>query len=127
MFLLLALMLPLNMASASGTPCGPVEVCAQYAYENEEMAVCSSRDSAQIWNTTSGECQVHIDADLRTVSYMSQIFTFGVTPAVRYRIGEDCWNFVPENVAIAIIQNEIQFDPESVCASHPYNEIRSGK
>lgn len=67
-----------------------------------------------------------MDADLRTVSYMSQIFTLGVTPAVRYPIGEDCWHYVPENIAVAIVQNVQNFEKDSVCDSHPGNSPSLG-
>lgn len=112
------------VASASGTPCGTI--CTDFAHEWDDLAVCSSRDSAQIWNTTSGECQVHIDTDLRTVSYMSQIFTLGVTLAVRYPIGKKCWDYVPENVAIAIIESTDFYETDSVCDSHPRNSPSLG-
>jgi len=88
--------------------------------------VCSSRDTAQIWNTTSGDCHVHIDADLRTVSYMSMIFTLGVTPAVRYPIGDECWHYVPEDIAAAIIKSGEYFDADSVCHAHPLNSPSLG-
>lgn len=114
------------VASATATPCGTSEICTTIVYEKDDMAVCSARDNAQIWNTTSGECSVHMEADLRTVSYLSQIFTLGVTPAVRYQIGDECWHYVPENVAIAIVQNEEQFDTHSVCDSHPYSSPSLG-
>ena len=51
-----------------------------------------------------------VPADLTTVSYMSQIFTLGVTPAVRYQLGEDCWHDTPKNIAAAIVRNGDYFD-----------------
>lgn len=105
------------MTSTSGASCGTI--CANFVHEQDDLAVCSSRDSAQIWNTTSGECEVHIDANLRIVSYMSMIFTVGVTPAVRYQIGKECWDYVPENVAVAVIESKDDFEIDAVCDSHP--------
>ena len=122
MFFILALL----VFTASAAPCPTSEICSDFAYKKDDLGVCSSRDIAQIWNTTSGECYVHMDADLRTVSYMSQIFTLGVTLAVRYQIGEDCWHYIPENVAVAIVQNSEYFNDDSVCDSHPYNSPSLG-
>ncbi|CAM9982985.1 unnamed protein product [Ectocarpus sp. 4 AP-2014] len=112
------------MASASGASCGPI--CPDFMYESGDLAVCSSTDNAQIWNTTSGECHVNMDADLKIVSYMSLIFSFGVTLAVRHPIGNECWNHVPENVAVAIIQNDHHFNTDSICDSHPKNSPSLG-
>ena len=112
--------------STSATPCGSSEICNDFAYEKDDLVVCSARDMAQIWNTTTGDCHVHIDADLRTVSYMSMIFTVGVTPAVRYPIGDECWHYVPENIAAAIVQSGEYFDADSVCHSHPLSSPSLG-
>ena len=111
-------------ASASGTSCGTI--CTDFVHEWDDLAVCSSRDHAQIWNTTSGECQVHIDAKLRIVSYMSMIFTLGVTPAVRHPIGKECWNYVPENIAVSIIESTDFLEIEAFCDSHPRNSPSLG-
>lgn len=113
-------------SSSSSSSCTTSDICADFAYERDDLGICSWRDNAQIWNTTSKECYVNVDANLRTVSYMSQIFTLGVTPAVRYPIGEDCWHYVPENVAVAIVQNKEYFDGDSVCDSHPRNSPSLG-
>lgn len=102
------------------------DICTDFVYENNDLGICSWRDHAQIWNTTSGECKVHFQADLRTVSYISQIFTLGVTPAVRYQIDGDCWHHVPENIAVAIVQNGDYFDGDSICVSHPRNSPSLG-
>ena len=112
------------VASASGASCGTI--CTDFAHEWDDLAVCSSRDHAQIWNTTSGECQVRIDAKLRIVSYMSMIFTLGVTPAVRYPIGNECWDYVPENVAVSIIESRDFYETDAVCDSHPRNSPSLG-
>lgn len=113
--------------SANSETCPTSEICSDFAFENDGLGVCSWRDVSQIWNTTSQECYVHMEAELRTVSYMSQIFTLGVTPAVRYQIGEDCWHYVPENIAVAIVQNAGDyFDVDSICDSHPYNSPSLG-
>lgn len=114
------------LVPAAASPCPTSDVCNDFAYDNDGLGVCSWRDNAQVWNTTSGECLVHLDADLRTVSYMSQIFTLGVTPAVRYPIGKDCWHYVPENIAVAIAQDENYFDSDSVCDSHPLSSPSLG-
>lgn len=105
------------VATSGALSCG--NVCNSFSYEFDDLAVCSSKDRAQIWNTTSGECQMQIDAKLKIVSYMSLIFTAGVTPAVRYPIGTECWNYVPENVGVAVIENRDFFEAEAVCDSHP--------
>ena len=112
------------MACAHGTSCG--KICTDFGYQSDDLAVCASRDHAQIWNTTSGECQMNFQAKLRIVSYMSMIFTVGVTPAVRYPIGTECWDYVPENIAISIIENMDFFETESVCDSHPSNSPSLG-
>ncbi|CAM9205664.1 unnamed protein product [Pylaiella littoralis] len=113
-----------RLAAASAASCGII--CREFAHERGDLAVCSSRDNSQIWNTTSGECQVSIDASLEIVSYMSLIFTAGVTPAVRYQIGNECWDFVPENVAVAIISNNDGFAADAFCDSHPTNSPSLG-
>jgi len=69
---------------------------------------------------------VNMDASLEIVSYMSLIFTVGVTPAVRSQIGNECWEYVPEKVAIAIVENEEFFESSVVCSSHPYNSPSLG-
>jgi hypothetical protein len=112
------------MTLASGASCG--KICTDFVYESGDLAVCSSVDSAQIWNTTSGDCHVNMDADLKFVSYMSLIFTFGVTPAVRHPIGKECWDYVSENVAVAIIETGHHFNNDSVCHSHPKNSPSLG-
>lgn len=113
-----------QLAAASAASCGIV--CPEFAYERGDLAVCSSRDNSQIWNTTSGECQVSIDASLEIVSYLSLIFTAGVTPAVRYQIGTECWDYVPEDVAVAIISNNDGFAVDVFCDSHPRNSPSLG-
>ena len=120
------LVFALILVPAAASPCPTSEICSDFAYENDGLGICSWGDHAQIWNTTSGECQMNLNADLRTVSYMSQIFTLGVTPAVRYQIGEDCWHYVPENIAVAIVQNGDLFHADSVCDSHPRNSPSLG-
>lgn len=110
----------------SVAPCPTSDICTDFVYENNDLGICSWRDHAQIWNTTSGECKVHFKADLRTVSYISQIFTLGVTPAVRYKIGGDCWHHTPENIAAAIVRNGDYFDGDSVCVSRPRNSPSLG-
>ena len=69
---------------------------------------------------------MHIDAKLKIVSYMSMIFTLGVTPAVRYPIGTECWDYVPENVAVAVIESRDFYEIDSVCDSHPINSPSLG-
>ena len=125
MKLILAL-LALRLALDTAAPCPATDICTDFVYENNDLGICSWRDHAQIWNTTSGECKVHLRADLTTVSYMSQIFTLGVTPAVRYPIGEDCWHDTPKNIAAAIVRNGDYFDDDSVCDSHPRNSPSLG-
>lgn len=126
LFLFFVFSSSLSKFSVESTVYPASEICTDFAYEDGDIAICSSRDNAQIWNTTSLECYVYIDADLRTVSYMSQIFTVGVTPAVRYQIGDDCWHAVPERVAKAIVHNGDYFDDDSVCDSHPRNSPSLG-
>lgn len=103
--------------------CG--EICTDFVKEHDDLALCSARNTAQIWNTTSGECEVRLDADLDIVSYMSLIFSAGVTPGVRYQIGKNCWDYVPENVASAIMGNPEYFVHVG-CESHPWNSPSLG-
>lgn len=124
LFLIATTLLPFVASASSVVSCG--DICTDFAYERNDLAVCSSRDNAEIWNTTSGECKLRIGANLKTVSYMSMIFTLGVTPAVRHPIGDECWDYVPENVAVSIIGNLANFDQESVCDSHPSNSPSIG-
>ncbi len=62
-----AFLLPF-LASASVEPlvesCGGI--CSDLKYQTGELALCSTKNSADIWNTTSAECQLHIGADLRS-------------------------------------------------------------
>ncbi|CAM9866011.1 unnamed protein product [Ectocarpus sp. 12 AP-2014] len=67
-----------------------------------------------------------MDAELKTVSYLSLIFSFGVTPAVRHPLGDECWNHVPEKIAVSIITTGRHFHTDSVCHSHPGNSPSVG-
>lgn len=120
----LALLLHGSLALAQVDSCG--QICDDFVLELDDLAICSSKDNAYIWNTTSTECQVRIDADFKIVSYMSTIFTMGVTHAVRKPIGKECWDYVPENVAKSIISNVEYFAKDIVCDSHPFNSPSLG-
>lgn len=121
MILLLLAFLP---CVTSALVCG--EVCTDFSHVQNDLGICSSKHSAQIWNTTSGECQVRMESELEIVSYMSMIFTAGVTPAVRYQIGKKCWHGVPEEVAKSIVSSDAAFDEYAACDSHPYNSPSLG-
>lgn len=128
--LFLSLLLQCVPVSSLGVQCG--SVCTDFAYESDDLAVCSGKNHAQIWNTTLGECQVELTASLNPVSYLSLIFTAGVTPAVRYPIGRnDCWDYVPERVAASLVA-EIRgtggglVDVDAFCESHPGNSPSLG-
>ena len=120
----LLLLLSRCTTPAAGASCGAI--CTDFVYESGDLAVCSSTDNAQIWNKTSGDCHVTMNADLKIVSYMSLIFSAGVTLAVRHPIGEECWTSVPENVAVAVIETHHHFNPDSICDSHPRNSPSLG-
>lgn len=113
------------LASSMSEPCGN-KICTDFSYEKNDLAVCAAPDAAQIWNTTSGDCHVQINADLRIVSYMSIIFTLGVTPAVRFPIGDECWNYVPEKIAVSILQSTEYFDADAICHVHPVDSPSLG-
>lgn len=114
------------VSGVSGATCESSKLCTDFSYKKDDLVICSSPDKAEIWNTTSGECNVQIEADLQIVSYMSIIFTLGVTPAVRHPIGDECWDYVPEKIAQDIIDRTEHFNVDSVCSSHPLSSPSLG-
>ena len=116
--------LTLSQDTLVSSQCG--RICDEFVYETEDLGICFSSDSAAIWNTTSGECMVTLDASLEPVSYTSLIFTAGVTPAVRRQIGDECWDNVPKVVATWIIRNHENFDPQAMCRTYPTNSPSLG-
>lgn len=109
---------------STGVKCG--SICGEFSRENGDLGICSSSDKAEIWNSTSGECIVSMDAELKPVSYSSLIFTLGVTPAVRRQIGKECWDHSPETVATWILRSFDSFDLEAACHTFPTNSPSLG-
>ncbi len=116
--------LTLTHSHLFSTQCGTR--CDNFGYETEDLGICFSSDNAVIWNTTSGECMVTLDASLEPVSYTSLIFTAGATPAVRRQVGDECWDNVPYVVATWIIRNYENFDPQAMCRTYPTNSPSLG-
>lgn len=114
------LLLPVSGVASQGLGCD------SFVYEKDDLGVCSETDSASIFNTTSGDLLVELDARLETVSYTSLIFTFGVVHAVRLPIGIDCWSSVPEQVALSLVNDPESFSEDAVCRSHPTNSPSLG-
>lgn len=98
--------------------CG--EICTEFIYESEELSICSSKNKAQIWNTTDGTCVAYFTDDFKIVSYTQLILTLGVSIAVRRPIGRDCWDFSPENVAMSVIESG-KFNSRAHCRTTTYN------
>ena len=60
-----------------------------------------------------------LDARLKIVSWTSQIFSLGVTSAVRRQIGKECWDYAPETMAIWILDDVDSFSEDSSCKTYP--------
>ena len=123
-FLVLLPLLTRAQSHIVSTQCD--RICNEFVYETEDLGICFSPNNAAIWNTTSGECMVTLGASLEPVSYTSLIFTAGVTPAVRRKIGDECWDYVPKVVATWIIRNRENFDPQAMCHTYPTNSPSLG-
>lgn len=102
------------------------DVCENFSVNKKDLGVCSYRDRAEIWNSTSGELLVSMETELKPVSYSSLVFTAGVVYAVRRKIGKECWDYVPEDVATWILTNEQNFDVDAECKTYPINSPSLG-
>lgn len=105
------------VTSSLALACG--EPCTDFSHEQGGLHVCSSTDSADIWNTTSEECLVSLNAKLKVVSHLDFFFTFGVAEVVRRNIGSNCWDYVSEEIAKTIIADTDNFNVVSVCSTSP--------
>lgn len=111
-------------STASAIDCG--KECSKFSYEKGELGICSKKNSAEIWNITSGECIISMNSSLDIVSYTSVILSFGAVFAVRRQIGANCWDNTPTDVALSVITNTDKFEEHAFCENHPYHSPSIG-
>lgn len=95
--------------------------CVEFVHVQDDLGVCSSKNVAEIWNTTSLSRLVIFRADSRTVNPVVLILTAGVTPLVRYPMGASCWDSVPESTAVSVVEgwDESASDDHVLCDFYP--------